>query len=71
MSYPDADIIHILGGGSQSYSEAHTPTRVLAIERKCEARYDVEPLELKCYHGVRKQDSTLIESIIQENLISM
>lgn len=49
------------------YSNDHTPIHIHVIKDGCEAKYNVEPVELVFNHGFKRHDLSLIESIVLEN----
>ena len=49
------------------YSNDHTPIHIHVIKDRCEAKYNVEPVELVFSHGFKRHDLSLIESIVLEN----
>ena len=49
------------------YSNDHDPIHVHVLKDRCEAKYNVSPIELVFNHGFKKQEIALIESIIEEN----
>ena len=46
------------------YSNDHTPIHIHVIKDGCEAKYNVLPVELVFNHGFKRQDLSLIESIV-------
>lgn len=49
------------------YSNDHLPIHVNIRKGGCEAKYNVEPVELVYNHGFKKRDLLIIESVIKEN----
>ena len=49
------------------YSNDHEPIHVHVIKGDCEAKYNVNSTELVYNHGFKKQELSLIGSIIEEN----
>ena len=50
------------------YSNDHEPVHIHIIKDGCEAKYNVEPISQVYNHGFKKQQITIIESIIEENV---
>ena len=48
-------------------SNDHTPIHIHVIKDGCEAKYNIEPVELVFNHGFKRHDLSLIESIVLEN----
>lgn len=57
----------IFGFRFMFYSNDHTPIHIHVIKDGCEAKYNVEPVELVLNHGFKRHDLSLIESIVLEN----
>ena len=57
----------IFGFRFMFYSNDHTPIHIHVIKDRCEAKYNVEPVELVFSHGFKRHDLSLIESIVLEN----
>ena len=57
----------IFGFRFMFYSNDHTPIHIHVIKDGCEAKYNVEPIELVLNHGFKRHDLSLIESIVLEN----
>ena len=57
----------IFGFRFMFYSNDHTPIHIHVIKDGCEAKYNVEPVELVFSHGSKRHDLSLIESIVLEN----
>ena len=57
----------IFGFRFMFYSNDHTPIHIHVIKDRCEAKYNVEPVELVFNHGFKRHDLSLIESIVLEN----
>lgn len=57
----------IFGFRFMFYSNDHTPIHIHVIKDGCEAKYNVEPVELVFSHGFKRHDLSLIESIVLEN----
>ena len=57
----------IFGFRFMFYSNDHTPIHIHVIKDGCEAKYNVLPVELVFNHGFKRQDLSLIESIVLEN----
>ena len=57
----------IFGFRFMFYSNDHTPIHIRAIKDGCEAKYNIEPVELVFNHGFKRHDLSLIESIVLEN----
>ena len=57
----------IFGFRFMFYSNDHTPIHIYVIKDGCEAKYNVEPVELVFNHGFKREDLSLIESIALEN----
>ena len=57
----------IFGFRFMFYSNDHTPIHIHVIKDRCEAKYNVEPVELVFSHGFKRHDLSLIESIDLEN----
>ena len=57
----------IFGFRFMFYSNDHTPIHIHVIKDGCEAKYNVEPVELVFNHGFKRHDLSLIESIVLEN----
>ena len=57
----------IFGFRFMFYSNEHTPIHIHVIKDGCEAKYNVEPVELVLNHGFKRHDLSLIESIVLEN----
>lgn len=49
------------------YSNDHKPIHVHIIKDGHEAKYNIEPLELVYNYGFKKNEISLIESLIEEN----
>ena len=49
------------------YSNDQTPIHIHVIKDGCEAKYNIEPVELVFNHGFKRHDLSLIESIVLEN----
>ena len=56
----------IFGFRFMFYSNDHTPIHIHVIKDGCEAKYNVEPVELVFNHGFKRHDLSLIESIVLE-----
>ena len=50
------------------YSNDHEPIHVHIVKDDCEAKYNICPIEQVYNHGFKKQQITIIESIIEENV---
>ena len=57
----------IFGFRFMFYSNDHTPIHIHVIKDGCEAKYNIEPVELVFNHGFKRHDLYLIESIVLEN----
>ena len=57
----------IFGFRFMFYSIDHTPIHIHVIKDGCEAKYNIEPVELVFNHGFKRHDLSLIESIVLEN----
>ena len=57
----------IFGFRFMFYSNDHTPIHIHVIKDRCEAKYNVETVELVFSHGFKRHDLSLIESIVLEN----
>ena len=57
----------IFGFRFMFYSNDHTPIHIHVIKDGCEAKYNIEPVELVFNHGFKRHDLSLIESIVLEN----
>ena len=57
----------IFGFRCMFYSNDHTPIHIHVIKDGCEAKYNIEPVELVFNHGFKRHDLSLIESIVLEN----
>ena len=57
----------IFGFRFMFYSNDHTPIHIHVIKDRCEAKYNVEPVELVFSHGFKRHYLSLIESIVLEN----
>ena len=57
----------IFGFRFMFYSNDHTPIHIHVIKDGCEAKYNVEPVELVFSHVFKRHDLSLIESIVLEN----
>ena len=57
----------IFGFRFMFYSNDHTPIHKHVIKDGCEAKYNIEPVELVFNHGFKRHDLSLIESIVLEN----
>ena len=60
-------LIIIFGFRFMFYSNDHTPIHIHVIKDGCEAKYNIEPVELVFNHGFKRHDLSLIESIVLEN----
>ena len=49
------------------YSDDHEPVHVHVVRGGCEAKYNVEPVQLIYNHGFKKNELSLIESLVEEN----
>lgn len=49
------------------YSDGHEPVHVHVVRGGCEAKYNVEPVQLIYNHGFKKNELSLIESLVEEN----
>ena len=62
-------IFIIFGYIFKFYSDDHEPVHVHVIKGKCEAKYNVEPQVTQVYnHGFKKNEISIIEGIIEENV---
>lgn len=50
------------------YSNDHEPVHVHILKDGCEAKYNVNPIELIYNYGFKKQQIAIIESVIEENV---
>ena len=57
----------IFGFRFMFYSNDHTPIHIHVIKDGCEAKYNIEPVELVFNHGFKRHYLSLIESIVLEN----
>ena len=57
----------IFGFRFMFYSNDHTPIHIHGIKDGCEAKYNIEPVELVFNRGFKRHDLSLIESIVLEN----
>ena len=57
----------IFGFRFMFYSNDHPPIHIHVIKDGCEAKYNIEPVELVFNHGFKRHDLSLIESIVLEN----
>ena len=57
----------IFGFRFMFYSNDHNPIHIHVIKDGCEAKYNIEPVELVFNHGFKRHDLSLIESIVLEN----
>ncbi|MDY3848462.1 MAG: DUF4160 domain-containing protein [Prevotella sp.] len=57
----------IFGFRFMFYPNDHTPIHIHVIKDGNEAKYNVEPMELVFNHGFKKNDLSLIESLVWEN----
>ena len=57
----------IFGFRFMFYSNDHEPIHIHVIKDGNEAKYNVEPMELVFNHGFKKNDLSLIESLVWEN----
>ena len=60
-------LLIIFGFRFMFYSNDHTPIHIHVIKDGCEAKYNIEPVELVFNHGFKRHDLSLIESIVLEN----
>ena len=57
----------IFGFRFMFYSNDHTPIHIHVIKDGCEAKYNVESVELVFNHRFKRHDLSLIESVVLEN----
>ena len=50
------------------YSDDHEPVHVHIKRAGCEAKYNVQPVKLVFNHGFKKNELSLIESLVEENV---
>ena len=50
------------------YSDDHEPVHVHVTNAGREAKYNVQPVEMVYNHGFKKNELSLIESIVEENV---
>jgi len=49
------------------YSNDHEPIHLHIIKDGCEAKYNVNPIQIIYNHGFKKRELAIIESVIEEN----
>lgn len=49
------------------YSNDHEPVHVHIVKDNCEAKYNVEPIQLIYNHGFKEKQLVIIESVIKDN----
>lgn len=49
------------------YSNDHEPVHVHIVKDGHEAKYNVDPIEMVYNHGYKKNEISMIESILEEN----
>lgn len=49
------------------YSDDHEPMHVHVIKDGCDAKYNIDPVELVYNHGFKKHEISMIESVIEQN----
>lgn len=49
------------------YSNDHEPVHVHIVKDGHEAKYNVDPIEMVFNHGYKKNEISMIESILEEN----
>ena len=57
----------IFGFRFMFYSNDHTPIHIHVIKDRCEAKYNVESVELVFNHRFKRHDLSFIESVVLEN----
>ena len=62
-------IFNFFGFNFRFYSDDHEPIHVHILKDGNEAKYNVEPEVMQIYnHGFKKNEISLIESIVEENV---
>ena len=49
------------------YSDDHDPVHVHIMRGGCEAKFNVQPVEMVYNHGFKRHDISLIKSLVEEN----
>ena len=50
------------------YSGDHEPVHIHVVRGGCEAKFNVQPLEMVYNHGFKQHVITLIRSLVEENV---
>lgn len=49
------------------YSDDHEPMHVHIIKDGCDAKYNIDPVQMIYNHGLKKHEISMIESVIEQN----
>ncbi|MBQ6732906.1 MAG: DUF4160 domain-containing protein [Paludibacteraceae bacterium] len=49
------------------YSDDHEPMHVHIIKDGCDAKYNIDPVQMIYNHGFKKHEISMIESVIEQN----